>query len=210
MYKNIIFDFDGTIADSFNFLLKVVNSNPSKYGIDGIDANEIPKLRSLSMRYIFREFNINVFKIPRFVKMLREEMRNNLSDLALIEGMAEIISGLQSHGYKIYILTSNDRRIVTAYLKMHKISGILDIYSGRKLFKKHRLIKKMLRKKHLRKKETLYVGDEIRDIVACEKAGIDIASVTWGFNDSATLAKKSPKFLVDTPEQLKNVILEGR
>lgn len=135
MYKNIIFDFDGTIADSFNFLLKVVNSNPSKYGIDGIDANEIPKLRSLSMRYIFREFNINVFKIPRFVKMLREEMRNNLSDLALIEGMAEIISGLQSHGYKIYILTSNDRRIVTAYLKMHKISGILDIYSGRKLFK---------------------------------------------------------------------------
>ena len=46
--------------------------------------------------------------------------------------------------------------------------------------------------------ETLYIGDEVRDIDACRKTGIRIISVTWGFNSKEALCRKNPDFLVDS------------
>jgi phosphoglycolate phosphatase len=48
----------------------------------------------------------------------------------------------------------------------------------------------------------IYVGDEIRDIIAAHKCGIRIISVSWGFHTVDLLASKNPDYLVDNPRQI--------
>ena len=56
--------------------------------------------------------------------------------------------------------------------------------------------------------EMLYVGDEIRDVKASQKAGIPCAAVTWGFNSRSSLSAADPTHIVDEPHQL--LVLEGQ
>ncbi|RYD47438.1 MAG: carotenoid oxygenase, partial [Verrucomicrobiaceae bacterium] len=58
----------------------------------------------------------------------------------------------------------------------------------------------------LHAEEMLYVGDEIRDIKASKKAGIDMAAVTWGFNSSESLTAESPAHLINSPAELLKLV----
>ena len=54
--ETIIFDFDGTIADTFGAVVKIINDNKERFGIDGIDKYEVADLRNMSIKYLLREF----------------------------------------------------------------------------------------------------------------------------------------------------------
>jgi phosphoglycolate phosphatase len=73
---------------------------------------------------------------------------------------------------------------------------------GGTLFGKGRLIAKCLDLHQLVLDETVYVGDEVRDIQAARFAGIRPISVTWGFNSREALAAAQPDWLVDEPDAL--------
>ena len=62
-----------------------------------------------------------------------------------------------------------------------------------------------IKQNHLLKKEVLYIGDEVRDVVAAHKAGVDIAAVGWGINDWKTLADEEPTHQVAKPDELLTV-----
>ena len=57
-------------------------------------------------------------------------------------------------------------------------------------------------KYHLDQNQTVYVGDEVRDIEAARRAEIQVIGVTWGFNTRAVLKKNSPDTIVDNPADL--------
>jgi phosphoglycolate phosphatase-like HAD superfamily hydrolase len=52
----------------------------------------------------------------------------------------------------------------------------------------------------------VYVGDEVRDIVAARKAGVDVAAVSWGYNTREVLAKHEPDYLIERPELLPTLL----
>ena len=54
--------------------------------------------------------------------------------------------------------------------------------------------------------EAVYVGDEVRDIVACRRIGMPIISVTWGFNSADFLASAGPNHLAQSPEELRQIL----
>ena len=66
-----------------------------------------------------------------------------------------------------------------------------------------------MKKYNLKKQETIYVGDEFRDIKASKKAKVDIISVTWGFDSVELLQKGKPEYLVTKPSQIPEIILGG-
>ncbi|MEY4243328.1 MAG: hypothetical protein RLZZ245_913, partial [Verrucomicrobiota bacterium] len=57
--------------------------------------------------------------------------------------------------------------------------------------------------------QMLYIGDELRDVKAAQKAGIPIAAVTWGFNSRESLAASEPDYLFDQPTDFLR-LLRGR
>jgi phosphoglycolate phosphatase-like HAD superfamily hydrolase len=51
------------------------------------------------------------------------------------------------------------------------------------------------------------VCDEVRDIEAAKKSGIKSIAVAWGYNTKDALIKENPDFLVNSPDELINIIV---
>ena len=104
------------------------------------------------------------------------------------------------------ILTSTSEENVRKFLKKNKLELFDFIYSGSSIFGKHKVMKSLLKKQKLKRKEVIYVGDETRDIEAAKKAKVKIISVTWGFNTKQILKKQKPDFLIDKPKELMKIL----
>ena len=118
-----------------------------------------------------------------------------------------MLTTLVMRGYPLQVLTTNAKDIVETFLKTNDINVFTEVTSERNLFGKSASLKKIL--KHMNKKpeEVIYIGDEVRDIEACKKVGIEIISVTWGLQSRGALEKAGANYLADTPGDILNILL---
>ncbi|MBE9093917.1 HAD-IA family hydrolase [Tychonema sp. LEGE 07203] len=202
MTKVIIFDFDGTLADTIDILLSITNRLSAEFGFKPATKEEVAQLSNLTSWQILKYSGISLFKFPLLIRKLRAELRSEISDVQLFPGIKEVLLELKKRGFQLGIITSNSRENVLAALENNNLQDIFTfIYSG-STFGKHKVINKWLKKEKINPKEVFYVGDEIRDIDAARKTGIKIIAVGWGFNSQEVLALHHPDFLIERPQQL--------
>ena len=202
MINTVVFDFDGTIADTFNLSLKSINTIGLQFGIKLFDQHDIETLRSQSTRQIFKSLGIPLAKAPLILRQLKPLVFKQVSTQQPIPGIKALLPKLQATGFKLDIITSNTVATVSQFLDKHQLPFFDSIYSDRSLFGKHRVIAKYLKKHRLNPETVVYIGDEIRDIDAAHQAGIKIISVTWGFNSEIGLKAHRPDYLVNQPSQI--------
>ena len=58
--------------------------------------------------------------------------------------------------------------------------------------------------------ELLYVGDEHRDIIACNKVNVPFMWVSWGIDGFDLIEKENPKYVVHKPEEIVDVLITER
>ncbi|WP_017319422.1 HAD-IA family hydrolase [Mastigocladopsis repens] len=205
--KVIIFDFDGTIADTVDALVSIANRLAQEFGYIQITHEELALLRNLSSREIIKYSGISILKIPFLVKKVKAELKSKIKELKPISGIKEALIVLKNEGYRLGIITSNSQDNVTNFLKANDLDNLFDfIYSGVTIFGKTTIINNVLKQKQIKPQEVIYVGDETRDIEASKKANIKVIAVTWGFNSQEVLAKQNPDFLIHHPYDLLEVI----
>ncbi|MEM7726975.1 MAG: HAD-IA family hydrolase [Cyanobacteria bacterium P01_A01_bin.45] len=205
--KVIIFDFDGTVADTVDALVSIANRLAIQFGYIQITPEELRLLRNLSSREIIRYSGISLFKIPFLVKKVKGELKNKIHELKPIDGIQEALIALKDEGYRLGIVTSNSKDNVREFLKVNRLNNLFEfIYSGVTIFGKTTIINNVLRQKQLKVSDVIYVGDETRDIEASKKAHIKVIAVTWGFNSQEALSQENPDFLIHEPQQLLSVI----
>lgn len=204
--KVIIFDFDGTIADSFETVLKISNQLALEFGYPTAEPEAIEQLKNMSSREIVRRSKISPWRMPFLLRRLRQELNQEMGQLDLIPGMKAALLGLQQRGDRLGIVTSNSQENVNEFLANQELEAVFDfVCSGWTLFGKGRVIQRVLRQHQLNSADVWYVGDETRDIEAARKIGIKIIAVTWGFNSPQALAAEHPDFLIQHPSQLLQV-----
>jgi len=202
MLKVIIFDFDGTLADTIDILLNITNRLSSELGFKSATKEELAQLSNLTSWQILRYSGISIFKFPLLIRKLKAELRSEIPTIQLFAGIKEVLLELTKLGFQLGIITSNSRENVLALLEINGLQGTFTfIYSG-STFGKHKVINKWLKKEHINPEEVIYVGDETRDIDAARKTGIKIIAVTWGFNSKSALAAQNPDFLIERPQEL--------
>ena len=205
--KVIIFDFDGTIADTLDALVDIANSLAVEFNYAQISPEELVILKNLTSREIFKYSGIPMFKIPFLLKKVKKELKNKILQLEPIEGIPEALSELKDGGHRLGIITSNSKGNVKEFLKIKKLDDLFEfVHTGVTIFGKTTIINNVLRQKQIKIQEVLYVGDETRDVEASKKANIKVCSVTWGFNSEEALAKQNPDFLIHHPRELLEVI----
>lgn len=201
-YRSMIFDFDGTIADTLGETRKIFNELAPDYGIRNVEEHEIEGLRHLSLKQILAELNIPKRKVPSIIARGTGMMRANIDRLQLITGMKDALGELRNHTESFGILTSNSTANVDAFLRNHGIRELFEFVSSTsKLTGKARHLRAIRKTFSLKHTEMLYIGDELRDVKAAQKAKIPHAAVTWGFNSRESLANAKPTHLFDTPEE---------
>lgn len=205
--KVIIFDFDGTIADTVDALVTIANRLALEFGYVPINSQELVLLRNLTAREIIKYSGVSLFKIPFMVKKVKGELKHKIPELTPIEGINAALIELHNQGYHLGIITSNSQENVNQFLKCHNLDYLFDfIYSGVTILGKTTIINNLLRQKQFKPEVVIYVGDETRDVESAKKANIKVVAVSWGFNSSEALGKQNPDFLIHHPRELLDVI----
>lgn len=206
MIKNAIFDLDGTIANSFDKFISVLKkvSLSSKVKPNFSD-KVIETYRNSDPIDILKSLNISVFELPKYIKKIFNELQDYNEQVACFAGVKDVLQEFRESGIFLGVISSNNIKNITSFLKKNDME-MFDSISASGLFSKSSSIKKMMKKHSLNCEETIYVGDEIRDIKASKQAGIRVISVTWGFQSRALLEGNKPDFIAEKPEDIIKII----
>lgn len=201
--KLMIFDFDGTLVDSFETFLKIVERLAHQFAYTVPTSEEIEQLKNLSSREIIKGLKVDLIKIPFLLRRVKLEFNKEMSEVQLIPGIQDALIELKKQNIQLGIITSNSKQNVLPILQKYNLDTLFNfIYSETSLFGKHRTINKLLKQQKYRPDQIIYVGDETRDIEAAKKSKIKVIAVTWGFNSKKALHAQNPDFLIDQPHNL--------
>jgi HAD superfamily hydrolase (TIGR01509 family) len=206
MLKVIIFDFDGTLADTIDVLLSITNRLSAELGFKSATKEELAQLSNLTSWQLLRYSGISIFKFPLLIRTLKAELRNEIPHIQLFSGIKEVLLELKKRGFILGIITSNSRENVLASMESNGLQGTFDFIDSATTFGKHKIIYRWLKREKLNPEQVVYVGDEVRDIDAAKRTGIKVIAVNWGFNSQSALAAHHPDFLIERPEQLIEII----
>lgn len=203
--SNLIFDFDGTIANSFEVVEKIF------YEVTGhepiTDEQLVAHLRRQPLLKAAKELHISPTQMPRLLIRGRALMQHRMNQVKAFPGIPQAIRELRNKGHQLFIISSNSQSNVEIFLKEHDLLDCFDrVYGGVGLFNKARVLKKVMRRSKMKAEESFYVGDEVRDVNAAKRAGVRIVSVAWGYNDVAALKEEKPFATAMTPADLLQIL----
>lgn len=206
MLKVIIFDFDGTLADTIDILLSITNRLSVEFGFKSATKEELAELSNLTSWQLLKYSGISIFKFPLLIRTLKAELRNEIPHIQLFSGIKEVLLELKKRGFILGIITSNSRENVLSSMESNGLEGTFDFIDSATTFGKHKIIYRWLKRENFNPEQVVYVGDEVRDIEAAKRTGIKVIAVSWGFNSQSALAAHYPDFLIEHPQQLIEII----
>ncbi len=202
----MIFDFDGTIADTFDAGVMILNKLAGEFGFRPLHPKDLEKARDMRTHQLVRFLGVPARKMSRIARRGSEELHSCIQSIQPLRGMAEALHELRRLGYSLGIVTSNTELNVNIFLRNHGLELFDFIRCSSKLLGKARMIRSVIRKQHVHAVDILFVGDETRDIEACQRVGIRIAAVTWGYNSRRSLVAMKPDFIFDDPQELVSLL----
>lgn len=201
---NVIFDFDGTIANTLPILIEVaeqwaVTEMP-------LTVELVEELRGMPAQHALKRVGIPLRKVPTLVTRGRKELISRLADAKPFSGMLDVIKEL-SKTCTLYVMSSNSDDNINHFLKSYGVYKYFkSVHGNVSVFGKTKVLKKIIKSENLDKSRSIYVGDEVRDIEAAHKIDLKVASVTWGYNNKKILSQYKPDFLIERPQDLLKVI----
>lgn len=205
--KYIIFDFDGTIVDSFYYICDIIFHEANKRGIKVSKEKVRDYVRNKSIWNIMKEFKISKLKASFIVwKERRRLLAREVENMKIFNGIGEVFKKLKEKGVGLGIISTNKKENVLGFLKRWGLDDLFDFVYKTSLFGKERVLKKVLKKRKLKAEDVLYIGDEVRDVEGARKAGVKCCAVTWGFNSEKLLRIVNPNFIVRKPGEILKIL----
>jgi len=199
----ILFDFDGTLAETMMLIHNVFNRLSGTYGYRHLPEEEIDAVRHLTIHEFIEHVGISLWKVPIVAIHARRLMHQGIHEIHPPAGLADVLIQIHNSGrYHMDILTSNRSQNVHKFLGQHNIDWFDEVHSTRSILSKKRRVKKYIREKGIDPQTLYYVGDTSVDVESARLAGAKSVAVSWGLNTAQALARTNPDHLVDDPRQL--------
>ncbi len=210
-FKGIIFDLDGTLANTLEDISDSLNRVLLKNGFQEHDYNTYKKIVGKGLENLVtnslpeksREKEI----IARCVESMINDYRNNcLSKTKLYPGITEMLDQLKKYDIKAAVFSNKiqelTQKIVSALVKNFNFNVVLG--AKPELPRKPDPAGALMICKTLgiTPAEMLYVGDSGTDMITANKAGMFAAGVSWGFRTRVELVENGAKILLDNPQEL--------
>ena len=205
---NLIFDFDGTIANTLHAGVAIYNRVAHEYGCKKVHHKDTKLFQGKKPFDLMRELEVSLLNLPLLLLRVRHELFSEIRNVDTFDGINKTLHTLKKEGYNLGVVTSNSQKNVEHFFEEHGLNNIFSsIHTSKHLFGKHKVIAKYMKQHGIAKDKAIYIGDEARDIEATQKIGIPIIAVSWGFNTRDILEMYNPYAIVDTPQELLSKIL---
>lgn len=210
LFKYIIFDFDGTLIDSKDLSIRVINDLARKYNFNPLTRDQIAELRKISIIDRCKAIGFPIHKIPFAMNDFLKIYKKSIGEIEFFDGVKELLNSLKENGFELAIISSNSEEAINGILRKNNITAISEVISGKNIFGKDKIIRKFIKKHRLPTKDVLYVGDELRDVVACNRIGVKVAWVSWGFDDIDVFKEdQQPSFIANQLEDIVTIANRG-
>lgn len=205
-YKMLIFDFDGTLANSFPWVLNILDELAEKFNAIPLDRSMLHELKNYPPRKIMKMHNVPAWKLPAILRFTRSRMRTNGESIQCFEGVTNLLKTIADLDVRLALVTTNTCDTVRRVLG----DDLFDLFQHAEdkisIFGKPAALKRIARKSGLEKSEMLAIGDELRDIEAAKKVQIPFGAVSWGFTSLEALASREPEHIFTEMEQILDVL----
>ncbi len=205
--KTVIFDFDGTLADTLATSVRIfekLTNRPEPFS----DA-DIARFRGLTVVRVVRELRIRPWRMPWLLVRGRSMMRQEMESIVIFDGTEDVLQALKSDGIRMYIMSSNSPGNIHKLLRRIGIDDYFrHVYGNVGILSKAKMLRRIIERNKLVPADTFYVGDEGRDIEAAKRVGLKSVAVSWGFNSAELLASHRPHAIADSRPELRAILLK--
>lgn len=201
-FRLAVFDYDGTLADSFPWFLDALDEAGGRFGFTPLPRDQVEVARGLGIDGLLRRLGVPIWKVPAIAMCLRDLAARDRGKIALFPGAAELLRDLAARGTVLAILTSNAEANVRATLGPELAGLFAHWQCDVSLMGKSAQLRKLLTASGAAPSEALMIGDEIRDLDAARSAKIAFGAVGWGFTAPHALAAAQPDLMFATLDEI--------
>jgi phosphoglycolate phosphatase/pyrophosphatase PpaX len=202
-YRTVIFDLDGTIADTLPLIYEAFNAAFEPVTGQRLGENEIRSLFGPPDNWIIRDYVGEADSEAAFARYLTVYEREHHRLAGLHAGMDDLIRACTDVGMALGVVTGKSRQ--TALLTLELV-GVLDqfgaVYAGDDVTKQKpdpEAIFAILRDlNHPEGAPGVIIGDSAADTLAGHAAGLTSIAVTWGSPDHDDLFAANPDVVCGT------------
>lgn len=186
-FEAVLFDFDGTLADTFPRVERLLARLARELHFSDPGADEIRRMRGWRMPRILSRLGIAWWKVPIVLWRARALLESDPVPVALFPGIPELLTDLDKAGIEWGILTSNGLEVVRRTLRENGAPEPGRLETGLGLSGKVKRLVRMARVLGTVPGCLLLVADETRDVDAARAAGVPMIGVAWGCNTEQAL-----------------------
>ncbi len=201
----VVFDFDGTLADSAPIIRKIYEDMAEENNWSTLDDKTYEKLRHGTLRQARRWAGIQWWQLPRVMSGAQKLFSLESAQVKLFPGVKELVRDIQKLDLPIYVLSRNTPELINKVLRRNKING-MEVLEKVSFFGKHRALKEIARNEKSDRTDVFMIGDEVRDIISANKAGVSSIAVAWGLQDISLLKKHDPTYIANKPDDVYKII----
>ena len=213
MIKAVIFDLDGTIANTLLDLTDSVNHALGKYSLPERSVEEIRTFVGNGMRNLIERSSGMAPEGETFEDILatfKAHYDLHFCDKTYAyEGICDVIAEIKNRGLKTAVVTNKDQgvsRIIVNSLCGNVFDIICGKLDGVPAKPDPTSTKMVMRELGVRPEECVFIGDSDVDILTGIASGANAVGETWGFRDRELLKSVGAKIIIDKPAQLLDVI----
>ncbi len=202
----VVFDFDGTLANTFPLFAKTAYKLTYVRPKSPEEVHRIGRLPLISAMF---SLGIPRWRVLLMSLIFRKYILSHMAEAQSVEGVEEMLQKLTQRGHKVIVLTSNARKNVEAFLAIHNlaqyISSVETVFYGSAWFKR-RGLRRIMRRKGLSSGEVWQVGNEPLDMEAARAVGVRAVGVTWAGQARDSLVQAGADFIIDSPDELLPIV----
>jgi len=188
-WRGMLFDLDGTLADTAPDLAAAANAMRVARGLDALPLGPLRQRASEGARGLLRVAFDRAPSDPEFEDLRVEFLSRYESALAvhtrLFDGMPEVLDALEERGLAWGIVTNKAARFTDPLAKLLGLAvraGAIVSGDSTAFTKPHPApLLHAAELLELPPSECVYVGDDHRDILAGHAAGMDTIAAAWGY-----------------------------
>jgi phosphoglycolate phosphatase len=204
-YQLVIFDFDGTLADSFPWFSRVINDVADRFHFNRVAEHEVELLRTMDVHQLMQHLGVPAWKMPFIVRHMRKRKSRELDQTRLFDGIDRMLRRLHDAGIVLAVVSSNSETNIHAIFGPDNASLIRYYECGASLMGKSACFRRVLRRSGVSAAHAICIGDEIRDHEAAEKAGIAFGAVSWGYTAPDTLTARAPAMVFRSVNEIEGL-----
>jgi phosphoglycolate phosphatase len=196
----VLFDFDGTLADSYPAIAASVNHVRAGHGLPPLSEDEVRRHVGRGLVYLL-EHTVPGCALPADLARYRAHHPTVMRPLThLLPGVADALAALRKAGLRLAVCSNKPLAFTRDLLDTLGVAGRFDVVLGPEDVPRPKpapdMLRAGLRRLGVAAEDALYVGDMTVDVQTARAAGVRVWVVPTGSDDRAALEAARPDRLL--------------